>query len=466
MPCHVAENPLNCVALGTGLALSTSTSSASRSCSGSEIARSARTGRSLTSIATAPPRSIRWPARRAGRQGAPHRADPSRHHRPRTDRRALRARDLAPAEPDRHRGRGGPFRRWRLIGLYLERAVPPGLSPAETAAAIHEQGGLVGSADPSTVSAPRAAARRRSAAGARCPGRCRGLRGDPQRARLSGRQPPRRGLRRDPRPARDASSDAHSVMELGVHRRSWRAPSMARRAAALLADATSSGPCLVPGPRLDARGEGTAAIRGNRRIVRGMPDPRALRCAVTAADLSAGRSSAGAGRPSTPATARPATAPALRRCSTDGDPDLSGSPARDPAAEARLPGRQRGHEQGAVPLSQAPAQPAHARLDRAAHRGAAAAGRRTARLPPGPAAASHPQRQSLVAARGPGHLLRGLPYPWLALGDPRPGRRVPAQGQGLHRDGAHQLAGQLRRAGQAGRCLPRLPAAHQHRRRS
>jgi predicted metal-dependent phosphoesterase TrpH len=31
-----------------------------------------------------------------------------------------------------------------LIGLFLERAVPPGLSASETAAAIHEQGGMVG----------------------------------------------------------------------------------------------------------------------------------------------------------------------------------------------------------------------------------------------------------------------------------------------------------------------------------
>lgn len=31
-----------------------------------------------------------------------------------------------------------------MLGLYLHRAVPPGLSAAETAAAIHEQGGLVG----------------------------------------------------------------------------------------------------------------------------------------------------------------------------------------------------------------------------------------------------------------------------------------------------------------------------------
>lgn len=31
-----------------------------------------------------------------------------------------------------------------MLGLYLERAVAPGMSAAETAAAIHEQGGLVG----------------------------------------------------------------------------------------------------------------------------------------------------------------------------------------------------------------------------------------------------------------------------------------------------------------------------------
>jgi len=57
---------------------------------------------------------------------------------------AQRARDLAPAGltiivGEEVRTSGGD-----LIGLFLERAVPPGLSPAETAAAIHEQGGLVG----------------------------------------------------------------------------------------------------------------------------------------------------------------------------------------------------------------------------------------------------------------------------------------------------------------------------------
>jgi predicted metal-dependent phosphoesterase TrpH len=65
---------------------------------------------------------------------------------------ALRARDLASAQPaasdeprltvivgEEIRTTGGD-----LIGLFLERAVPPGRTPEATAAAIHEQGGLVG----------------------------------------------------------------------------------------------------------------------------------------------------------------------------------------------------------------------------------------------------------------------------------------------------------------------------------
>jgi predicted metal-dependent phosphoesterase TrpH len=62
---------------------------------------------------------------------------------------ALRARDLAASgreEPrvqvivgEEVRTTGGD-----LIGLFLERAVAPGQSPMDTAAAIHEQGGLVG----------------------------------------------------------------------------------------------------------------------------------------------------------------------------------------------------------------------------------------------------------------------------------------------------------------------------------
>ena len=57
---------------------------------------------------------------------------------------ALRARDLAPAGLTVIVGEEGRTSAGELIGLFRERAVPPGMSPAETAAAIHEQGGLVG----------------------------------------------------------------------------------------------------------------------------------------------------------------------------------------------------------------------------------------------------------------------------------------------------------------------------------
>lgn len=57
---------------------------------------------------------------------------------------ALEARDVAPAGltvlvGEEIRTTGGD-----LIGLFLERAVPPGLAPADAIAAVREQGGLVG----------------------------------------------------------------------------------------------------------------------------------------------------------------------------------------------------------------------------------------------------------------------------------------------------------------------------------
>jgi predicted metal-dependent phosphoesterase TrpH len=57
---------------------------------------------------------------------------------------AQRARDLAPPGLTVIVGEEVRTTAGDLIGLFLERAVPPGLSPAETAAAIHDQGGLVG----------------------------------------------------------------------------------------------------------------------------------------------------------------------------------------------------------------------------------------------------------------------------------------------------------------------------------
>jgi predicted metal-dependent phosphoesterase TrpH len=57
---------------------------------------------------------------------------------------AQRARDLAPSDLQVIVGEEIRSRDGDLIGLFLEQAVPPGLSAADTAAAIREQGGLVG----------------------------------------------------------------------------------------------------------------------------------------------------------------------------------------------------------------------------------------------------------------------------------------------------------------------------------
>lgn len=57
---------------------------------------------------------------------------------------AFRARDLAPPGLTVIVGEEVRTTSGDLIGLYLERPVPPGLSPPEAAAAIREQGGLVG----------------------------------------------------------------------------------------------------------------------------------------------------------------------------------------------------------------------------------------------------------------------------------------------------------------------------------
>ena len=57
---------------------------------------------------------------------------------------AQRARDLAPSELQVIVGEEIRSRDGDIIGLFLERAVPPGLSATDTAAAIREQGGLVG----------------------------------------------------------------------------------------------------------------------------------------------------------------------------------------------------------------------------------------------------------------------------------------------------------------------------------
>ncbi|HUG49317.1 MAG TPA: PHP-associated domain-containing protein [Candidatus Limnocylindria bacterium] len=57
---------------------------------------------------------------------------------------ALRAQDDVPEELSMIVGQEVRTSAGDMIGLYLRERVPEGLSPAETAAAIHEQGGLAG----------------------------------------------------------------------------------------------------------------------------------------------------------------------------------------------------------------------------------------------------------------------------------------------------------------------------------
>jgi predicted metal-dependent phosphoesterase TrpH len=128
---------------------------------------------------------------------------------------AQRARDLGSDEVsvivgEEVRTTGGD-----LLGLFLEQAVPPGMSPVETAAAIHEQGGLVGLPHPfdrfrSSGGAMAAADSLEELAAAidfvevhnaRAVGRAN------ERAALFAKEHGLPGV---------ASSDAHSLMEVGV----------------------------------------------------------------------------------------------------------------------------------------------------------------------------------------------------------------------------------------------------------
>jgi predicted metal-dependent phosphoesterase TrpH len=128
---------------------------------------------------------------------------------------AQRARDLAPAGVTVIVGEEVHTTGGDLLGLFLERAVAPGMSLAETAATIHEQGGLVGLPHPfdrfrssggamsaeDTLAALAAAIDFVEVHNARAVGRAN------ERAALFAREHGLPGV---------ASSDAHSLMEVGV----------------------------------------------------------------------------------------------------------------------------------------------------------------------------------------------------------------------------------------------------------
>ena len=187
---------------------------------------------------------------------------------------ALRARDQAPAGLAVIVGEEVRSADGDLIGLYLERAVPPGLSAADTAAAIHEQGGLVGLPHPFD--------RFRSSGGTGGADAARPL--DALAAAVDYVEIHNARAYRDANPLATAfaetrglpgtaSSDAHSVMELGVAQ--TVIPGPVDGPAALLA--------LLPAATI-IKGRASYLVRGwtpmakvlqrfrgNHRIVPGMP---------------------------------------------------------------------------------------------------------------------------------------------------------------------------------------------------
>jgi predicted metal-dependent phosphoesterase TrpH len=188
---------------------------------------------------------------------------------------ALRARDLAPPDLTVIVGQEVRSSDGDLIGLYLEHAVPPGMSAIETAAAIHDQGAIVGLPHPFD--------------GFRSSGGVRAGEGslldaiagvvdyvEVHNARALGNANPRAAefASRHGLPGVSAS-DAHSVMELGVAQ--TVVAGSCRDAAGLLA--ALPGATLVTGRASYLIRAWTPVakvvqrLRGNGRIVAGMPRP-------------------------------------------------------------------------------------------------------------------------------------------------------------------------------------------------
>ncbi len=187
---------------------------------------------------------------------------------------ALRARDLAADGLSIIVGEEVRSADGDLIGLYLEHAVPPGLSAAETAAAIHEQGGLVGLPHPFD--------RFRSSGGTQAADQQRTL--ETLASVVDYVEIHNGRAYRDANPLATAfaethglpgtaSSDAHSVLELGVAQ--TVVPGLVDGPVtllALLAEATiiqGRASYLVRGWTPVAKV--LQRIRGNRRIVAAMP---------------------------------------------------------------------------------------------------------------------------------------------------------------------------------------------------
>jgi hypothetical protein len=189
---------------------------------------------------------------------------------------ALRARDLAPDDIAIIVGEEVRSTEGDLIGLFLERAVPPGMSAAETAAAIHEQGGIVGLPHPFD--------RFRSSGGSRAAQQQRGL--DALAASVDYVEVHNARAYRDANPMAaafaeahglpgTASSDAHSVMELGVAQTvvDGQVDDAAGFLAALPGASLLTGRASYLIRAWTPMAKVLQRMRGNRRIVPGMPPP-------------------------------------------------------------------------------------------------------------------------------------------------------------------------------------------------
>lgn len=189
---------------------------------------------------------------------------------------ALRARDQAPHDLHVIVGEEVRTADGDLIGLFLERVVPPGLTAVETAAAIREQGGIVGLPHPFD--------RFRASGGTRAARQRRSL--DALAASVDYVEVHNARAYRDANPAAaafavahslpgTASSDAHSVMELGVAQ--TVVDGHVEDAAGLLRALT--GATLITGRASylvrawTPMAKVLQRLRGNGRIVPGMPGP-------------------------------------------------------------------------------------------------------------------------------------------------------------------------------------------------
>jgi predicted metal-dependent phosphoesterase TrpH len=186
---------------------------------------------------------------------------------------ALRARELAPARLTVIVGEEVRTNAGDMIGLYLERPVPRGLSPADSAQAIREQGGVVGLPHPFD--------RFRSSGGRRA-ARTEGALAElvaavdyveVHNARAYGSANARaRELARAHELPGVASSDAHSLMELGVAYTTLPGTvdgpddllALLPRASLVTGRASYVVRLLTPAAKLVQR------VRGNRRIAPGV----------------------------------------------------------------------------------------------------------------------------------------------------------------------------------------------------